>query len=440
MISIEKDEILNSIGRVSMVIEDICLKRNKTVDEVISSIYNVPILYSREQISYDYRIYTIMQYLRIISYLEDSYLDLIKESDLDFSKVKEKIFVNKEDAKKFSNKQIIKYIRNAVAHSDGEKQLFKITPNGKYVGVTLKNIQPVPFDIKMSVDEFWEIIDSVCHATSIADKTNVSYVNREENSIKRVYIKSVPDIEKLSNEITREMPEYNYNLVVEYIIKYFKEHNVKYEEREYKLFPQQIELLKKAKDYIENNPSKNALEPIAEECFQAMFNQLIPLAESKIDYLRHHINIITSIYLHPNYTYEEIKNEIMETGRWALDQDGTDKKVFEGTVGRLNMNYYLNNYFLIRQTIYEYITFYISCCCDEETITIDNKQYNKENIRDALVHGRFFYDYHDNIVLCDTKNGKHNDYNFYWTGEISTHKLFMYCIDSIKNKKRNNYR
>ena len=78
----------------------------------------------------------------------------------------------------------------------------------------------------------------------------------------------------------------------------------------------------------------------------------------------------------------------------------------------------------------------MNMCCDS-TIKIGSEVYLTEHIRNAFAHGRWFIDNYNNFVLCDTKNGKHNDYNFYWKEKIKLIDLLEMIFrknTSIKNK------
>lgn len=60
---------------------------------------------------------------------------------------------------------------------------------------------------------------------------------------------------------------------------------------------------------------------------------------------------------------------------------------------------------------------------------MSGETFDKENIRDALIHGRWFSDINHNIVCCDSKNGKNNDYNFYWSKTLPLKETVKYCVN-----------
>ena len=120
------------------------------------------------------RCYGLYNILKTFSYCEDLQIDRLSEDNLQFDEIKEDIFVNKEDSKYFSKKLIIKFIRNAFNHSEGDKELYKISKNGRYLEVNLslndyvdKNGNrkiPVPFHIKINIEQLEKINRSLIDA------------------------------------------------------------------------------------------------------------------------------------------------------------------------------------------------------------------------------------------------------------------------------------
>lgn len=118
-----------------------------------------------------YKIYVIM---KSFSYYEDLQINRLKDEELHFDEIKESIFVNKEDNKYFSKKSIIKFIRNAFNHSDADKELYKISKNGKFIEIYLSLDNyidrngnrkiPVPFHIKISMEQLEKINTSLIEA------------------------------------------------------------------------------------------------------------------------------------------------------------------------------------------------------------------------------------------------------------------------------------
>ena len=155
MVSLTKEEILNAMNDVSFSIGGITTYHDKPM---ANSLFYGSELFSNSDINFNYQIYGVMVELRIFSYLEDSFLDLINDSEIDFTDIKNRIFINPADSNKFSNKQIVKYIRNAVAHSDTTKELFKISRNGRFVEIDLKNTNPIPFHVKIDSKDLEKMI------------------------------------------------------------------------------------------------------------------------------------------------------------------------------------------------------------------------------------------------------------------------------------------
>lgn len=102
------------------------------------------------------RKYMTLLYDNMYKYLNDNKISNIFIPDT--------IFVNKEDRKRFSNKQIIKYIRNALNHND-KSDLYKIVEiegSDKPV-IEIKSLEtkPIPFHVIISANELAKIANSI---------------------------------------------------------------------------------------------------------------------------------------------------------------------------------------------------------------------------------------------------------------------------------------
>ena len=174
MVSLTKQEILESLERFSRIIEQIAKNPNSS-----SGIF----LLSSNNYLKDYRVYQMISSLRCLSYYEDAFLDKITNDEL---QIENTIFVNPSDYNRFSKKQIIKYIRNAFSHSEKEKELYKISKNGRYVEIKLQNTKPIPFHVKMSLEQLQKIIATIQQQQNLF---YMSIMDFEHKSLKRVYLK-----------------------------------------------------------------------------------------------------------------------------------------------------------------------------------------------------------------------------------------------------------
>lgn len=90
---------------------------NNEMARYVSSNY-----YQNMNLIYDF--FLLSSYYGILNDVQQSYLEEAKIEQIDCFK---DIFINNEDSKRFSKKQIIKYIRNAICHNDKiDKELYKL--------------------------------------------------------------------------------------------------------------------------------------------------------------------------------------------------------------------------------------------------------------------------------------------------------------------------
>lgn len=437
MIYKSKEEVINSIARVSMCIESIVSNPNIQMGQLIRMQYTPEELF-RKQDKFDFYVYLLLVDLRTFSFLEDSFLDLLKNDELNFDSIKSKIFINPNDAKRFSNKQVIGFIRNAVAHSDSNKELFRISPNGRFVEIDLKETNPIPFHVKLGYRDLLGI------ETIIQTKSQYrycSYVDSKNMQIKRIYVKEYMDPNIIFEKYkVSEDNIYSYDGAYEDLIKYFEDNNIPYEIKTYNLNDSQKLFIKNWKKSIKQYIGNDDAKPYLDSFYFTALSSILPLPQEKLKFLIHHSDIVDAMYQCPWYTFNQFKDEVIKgvsstssenlsyLAKAMFDKYGNFENVFE-------FYYALNGYYLRNETIMQLITYYYSCCCDEETITIDGKTVEKENLRDALVHGRWFDDLDSNIVYFDTRTAKNNDYNFYMEEKLSLHGLHEYCMGLNRQKK-----
>ena len=434
MISLEKKEIFNTIVRVAKLIELVLIKPN---DKISNAIVETYLEYDIEQYNKDYRIFTDLISLRLLSYCEDSYLDLTNNDEINFDQIKNKIFINPEDSKKFSNKQIIKFIRNAVSHSDKEKELFKISPNGKYIEIELKKTKPVPFHVKINNKDLLEIVNIILPA---AKGNYLTLINKNKKVVSRFYLKNI-NKEKMPipENITCGTDEF-FNCVK----SFFEEKNIDYEIKEYPLLKEQIELIdnqeKVFSKVLEENPEyRNTF-------YLTLFDSTIPLSNEKIYRLYSYLQLYLLLNEFTNYTFQQFKYEIAIGYKNAFSKMTKDKTEqepmtglseyiydFQNTCGKTLEHYFQGQKYLstlTNLTSNELLTYYFSCLCEED-IEINGIIYPKDNIRDAFVHGRYFNCLNGDIMCFDTNNGKNNDYNFYWKERLPLKETINSCFRDI---------
>lgn len=425
MIALSKNEILNCLEKVSRQIENICNYRDIPVINFLSNLTKT-----------DIRVYMFISKLRYLSYYEDAFIDMISNDNINLDDLKDRIFIDKKTKNSFSNKQIIKFIRNAFSHSDALKDLYHISANGRYLEIYLKQVKPCEFNIRMTFADLDELVDKITMP--------YFYLSLfEDNKLKRFYLKNkITDDEFLNiySFLDRKqiINEKEYSKAV---IDYYDSIGNIYEKKEYNIMPEQIKTLDTINNIFISSINKvindNNIDKKTEliEAFRDYnLSKIIPLEEEKLSLKEDNMLIIKLMYDYPNCSFNQLEKEFINTGYNILLNKPLSEiqNIIYSNIGNdFGRLFLFNGRDLENDTYMEYISYYIMNICNETEIKINNKVYVVEHIRNAFAHGRWFIDNDDNLVLCDTKNGKYNDYNFYWKEKIKLIDLL-----SVINKKQ----
>ena len=419
MISMSKNQILKELENMKQWISLLCMYPNTSILELSSNMHIE-----------SFRVYQIINDLRHLSYYEDSYLDMMNNEDIDLNNIKERIFVNKSDKLRFSNKQIIKYIRNAFSHSEGDKELYKISVNGKYLEIYLKNTKPIPFHIKMSILDLEEIIlelKAVC---------TVFYLSLiEDNKIKRVYLKDKIDSHifiDIINKYYQEYKYFDYQKYGKYVLKYFDNLNLSYEIKEYMLIPEQISIINKYQKIIDN--SKNDQERNIYNSFMVRtISKIIPLGEEKLNIKKDNLLFLNLLYNYPANSFNSLKKELENTAYNLMYKrvlNDIQKEIYDNIGFNIDRLLLFDERDLINDSYMEYLIYYITTIDSNDKVKIGNKEYDREFIRNSFAHGRWFIDEDNYLILCDCKTGLKYDYEFHTIDKIHINNLLSYVYNS----------
>ena len=129
---------------------------------------------TREYYSEMICVYNVMLASKFLTCLYDNYYLFLLEAKIEEINIPEKIFLNSNDASRFSKKNIIKYIRNAFNHNDnGNHELVKyvrVIKNGEgipMVEINLQNTKPIPFHVRLDMEDLFSIIIQLKKANTL---------------------------------------------------------------------------------------------------------------------------------------------------------------------------------------------------------------------------------------------------------------------------------
>ena len=478
MISMIKNEIAKYLRDYSILMELICRNSKISIQYLFQEFLVSNNRFEDNNIEYFTRMlrcYGLYNILKTFSYLEDLQIDRLIEDNLKFDEIKEDIFVNKEDSKYFSKKLIIKFIRNAFNHSEGKKELYKISKNGRYLEINLslndyvdkngKRKIPVPFHIKVNIEQLEKINKSLIEAGQNLLMTDFVYDesfdienNNPKEEIKKVKFRHYYFNKKISMELLDKLCEIgsvedidkksskNKLLEMDKIIQ-----NEKYKVELFELDEFQQE---RGIEYflVIRGLMKKAKSILGENYFQNMINyclsKLIPLGMYR--YEQQIYEYMFSVFYIQDFdmSYDAIKNEIVKICFYDSEEILQTSNLTNRRVRCINDIWNTDakkQLFAIFSTDKEsrviyplmtYVDFVINNLVDDEYLFIQKQIIPRDRIRNSLVHGRWYIGCDDNIEFYDCPNGNNNDYNFDFHVTINVREL-QKMVEEIYEKNSN---
>ena len=422
------------------------------------------------------RVYSFMTELRIFSFIEDISIDYLNENDLDFDDIKSKIFVNLEDAKLFSKKQVIRYIRNAFNHNDSDiHSKFNISLNGRYLEIDLLDVRKdkekmnnpqnkKPFHIRIDWKQLQKIREEALKKNHNLIVGNIDYDKFDFNSpfddknIDNLEFVRVYFNKKIDFSIINALWESGINSKdtfqekIDLLISILDANN--YTDFHISRYPLSFEQEKKLKNLLKNIKKLN-LEKINKKVLfnsiQHLFADVIPLGMFHFDQLCYEQQF-AAWFMDPNISFNEIENIIKNSliGNQYVSSKSMSEEYLVFDKERYEMLSNISNKHLVDEIMFQrdynsrvqypislYLGYISDSLNDETEIEVDGIKYEALHIRDAFVHGRWFFGENDTIELYDCESGNNNDYNFNWNKSISMHKL-LNVMDNIYNSKQTN--
>lgn len=380
------------------------------------------------------------------SFMADNLFDYLLENNLSDINIPEDIFIDKNDYNKFSKKQIIKFIRNAINHNDhDDRDLYNLyIDSGELkIEIFLQKTKPIPFHIEMTIHDYMNIMNGLWKANKIdlikyqsKSELNLSSDNLTSELDKifyrRYYYKS-----KIDNDILNKIKEEKDRK--KYVYKL--EENLSKDELSYidyfLTIPQKLKILEDFKNWkdllsIDENMSIDYLVP-----------NVIPLGITKIKQLRYGL-VIADFYV------KSCKKSFMDMISDARDiylnkankdnilyEDNLLEKDYKLVMCATDFDYHASLAFSI------YASYLFDTLITDENIKIGDNNYPREKIRDSFVHGRWFNGINGCFKLYDCDNGDKNDLNYNWRASIPYSKLYLatnnYYEKSLKENKDSNF-
>ena len=410
------------------------------------------------------RVYEIILEMRKFSYFEDLSIDFLREDDLDLDGIKNEIFCDKKDAKRFTKKQIIKYIRNGMNHSDGVNTTFQLSKNGRFIEIINNMAKPIPFHVRLTYEQLVAISNETINKGHNLimykydyDAYDYDKLHSRENLDKIKYVRyyfkndldystrekllnisvSVNDSSKTVFDIFDEILSFSPNLV--------------FERKEYPLMDcQKNKVIKMLKKIPKKKYNKEEIA-IIKHIVDTFVNNSTPLPSNHIDQIYYEEFFLALFLSDANFTYNQISNfintvlqndEVLFTHNGEFDEVSKDlNKVvecFSRFAKRDRVKFYCMNmdnqvrflYPIVLTLDYIAINF-----LKDENITIKKKTYETKHIRNAFVHGKWFISDNYTIELFDSPTINGRDCDYYWHESINVfdlHEAFTRIVIGVK--------
>ena len=365
-------------------------------------------------------VYEMLLISKFLTALYDNYFDYLLEASINSINIPDGIFVNSNDRSKFSNKQIIKYIRNAFNHNDNTEfdlvKFIRVNEGDKdniKVEILLRNTKPIPFHIVLDIKDLITISYEIKnHSTVIIgskrskrpvslNSTNADKVLNNMFLRKFFARKKLTDAQK--EAIVSCVKENNKTKNYE---QFFLENGMEYRDIPYDI-AQKIRIEEDLKYW-------ESLGKNGDDVISHLLDKVMPFSWSKD-------RVLTMNLILANWYMRKDGSTILDLARDArrVYQNKTfDEKspldLYCRSFGIDNRIIYdsedLYNILSITDAIY-YGYLFDTLITDSKININDSKSVSREKIRDSFVHMRWYKGIHECFKLFDWDNGIDNEYN-----------------------------
>lgn len=419
------------------------------------------------------RVYHSYVQFRHLSIVEDSLLnrdDFISNNNLEDLKQYCNIYSNDRD---FTNKKLIQLVRNAFNHNDDDSfDRFIWSQNGKNFEINYNDIRtqreidngvlPKPVKIKFNIDFIFKLVKEMDEAgqniflyginvpNDFDMYSNNLYDNLNQISFFRTYTpKKIPL--DLLRDIKKNLFKDSYNkrmdiLETQYDSRLLLHHSedLSLDTRIYFLnddqkrtIYQEIKKWTKRTDLI--NVKAN-IKCILNNCIE----KAIPIPYLKKDYLVEQI-IASYLFQYKNiFSINSLTKSICDVTMEEFNNNSiNDELVFKQMKPMshtkkiiFNQDFWNPDFILVFPCIM-FVDCVITHLCNEENIIINGRAYNREKIRNSLVHMRWYLNASDKLVLYDADPRNVNDMNLEVAAKLPINALTEWAYDYVENLNKN---
>ena len=377
--------------------------------------------------------------MKLFSIAEDYTLknknNFINNDDLDLSFLDSKIT---GDRSAISNKKLLQMLRDGFNHSSSDNQLYKISPNCKYIEFSFK--RPTPITIKLERTDIANLTFAIGSAARTFQffsfnqptvRTIKDYISNLK--ITRHYFPKKISLEKM-NAVLQLQDENEHNKAID-IVKSI-EHAT---EREITLTEEQVNRILLNIDDLINQ------ELITPEEFREYLKDFVVILLNKelpIPILKYNHYILDSYFIglmlpHKVFTYSQMWM-IFTKGLEVDDDDNSLAYEYRKNIDKYQelvfKTYYSDESEKMAYASLLFIEYILSNFKpDDKLIRIGNRTVEYQKLRNSIVHGRWHLE-RDKVVFYDALPNIENELDYNWQAKLDLTALYNYCSNILKNK------
>lgn len=377
--------------------------------------------------------------MKLFSIAEDYTLknknNFINNDDLDLSFLDSKIT---GDRSAISNKKLLQMLRDGFNHSSSDNQLYKISPNCKYIEFSFK--RPTPITIKLERTDIANLTFAIGSAARTFqffsfDQPTVRSIKDYISNLKitRHYFPKKISLEKM-NAVLQLQDENEHNKAID-IVKSI-EHAT---EREITLTEEQVNRILLNIDDLINQ------ELITPEEFREYLKDFVVILLNKelpIPILKYNHYILDSYFIglmlpHKVFTYSQMWM-IFTKGLEVDDDDNSLAYEYRKNIDKYQelvfKTYYSDESEKMAYASLLFIEYILSNFKpDDKLIRIGNRTVEYQKLRNSIVHGRWHLE-RDKVVFYDALPNIENELDYNWQAKLDLSALYNYCSNILKNK------
>ena len=402
-------------------------------------------------------IHYLDEYSMVVDYLLNRNKNITEDSLRDFEKNMNIL----EEPDNFSNKKKALYIRNAYCHNNNLiKDKIKIDSNKNYL-VDIDNSSFIATFTEQNLIDMISILDNNSRNSYYMDLEGCFDFDIDgdiDKQLEDIYVMYYPFklefprgfVNKVLNDlnfdrtnkaqvlkVSEEVNNYLQSKLKDEVIASGKSFNI--DDYKYYLDEDQKDRIKELINFYYNNDSDLYFDR-ENNSFNMDFivKLVLPIPHiysnkyyEDMQFLEEDLSLNQS-YIEYKKKKEEklaVQSKTMNSKKLLGQPVDTRKylKLYRNYLTKLNKSLSLN-YAMIR-----FIKYYMSDIHKDAIITVDNKNYNSEKIRNSLVHFRWYIGANNTLVLYDASPNHQKLYDFNYKEVISIESFFNTCRLNVKN-------